>query len=190
MQYRSTAIGGPKKAGRSLPLRAIVRSIDDGTIKATRQLDSVECPILQETPVKVSAIMSSPVVTVHLDDRLSVVQEIFGRTRFHHLIVVEQGKLFGVVSDRDLLKAISPNIGKRAERDVDAATLNKRVHQIMSRKPIFLREDDSVLEAIRLFDEHAVSCLPVVNHDDAPVGILSWRDLIRAMRAISQREKS
>ncbi|HNF09530.1 MAG TPA: CBS domain-containing protein [Pseudomonadales bacterium] len=139
--------------------------------------------------MKVSTIMSSPVVTVHLDDRLSAVREIFSRTRFHHLIVVEHGKLFGVVSDRDLLKAISPNIGKGAERDADTATLNKRVHQIMSRKPIFLQEESSVLDAIRLFDEHAVSCIPIVNPDNTPVGILSWRDIIKAIRAVSQKEK-
>jgi len=134
--------------------------------------------------------MSSPVVTVHLDDKLSVVREIFSRARFHHLIVIEHGKLFGVVSDRDLLKAISPNIGKGAERDADTATLNKRVHQIMSRKPIFLQEESSVLEAIRLFDEHSVSCIPIVNRDNTPVGILSWRDIIKAIRAVSQKEKS
>jgi len=40
--------------------------------------------------------------------------------------VIESGKLIGVVSDRDLLKAISPNIGTMSETYRDEATLNKR----------------------------------------------------------------
>ena len=61
--------------------------------------------------MNVSDIMSKHVVTVEFDDRLSAVKDIFDNAKFHHLLVVEAGVLFGVVSDRDLLKSISPNIG-------------------------------------------------------------------------------
>lgn len=130
----------------------------------------------------VQHIMSRNVVTVGLDDTLALVKEIFDHSKFHHLLAMEHGELLGVVSDRDLFKALSPNIGTSVETYKDTATLNKRVHQIMSRKPKCLREDATVDAAIDLFVEHAISCIPILSADDRLVGILSWRDVLRSLR--------
>jgi acetoin utilization protein AcuB len=126
-------------------------------------------------------LMSSTLVTVELDDSLATVKEIFDSSNFHHLLVVEEGRLFGVVSDRDLLRAISPYVGTMVETPRDLATLNKRVHQVMSRKPLTLRPEDVVSDAIRLFLERGISCLPIVVEDFKPVGIVTWRDVLRAL---------
>ncbi|MCM1128369.1 MAG: CBS domain-containing protein [Oxalobacter formigenes] len=131
--------------------------------------------------MKIRDIMTKSVVTVEMDDKLSLVKEIFDNSKFHHLLVMEEGKLFGVVSDRDLLKAISPNLGTMVITYRDLATLNKRVHQIMTRKPVTLKADDSISDAAALFNTHRISCLPVVDDDFRPVGIVSWRDLIKTM---------
>ena len=129
----------------------------------------------------VQKIMSTRIVTVDLDTKLAVVKEIFDKHKFHHLLVVESGKLFGVISDRDLLKAVSPNLGTMAETDKDAATLNKRVHQIMTRKPITIGPDAAIIDAVNLFISHNISCIPVVDKDFLPVGIVSWRDVLKAL---------
>ncbi|MYM70395.1 CBS domain-containing protein [Pseudoduganella sp. FT55W] len=131
----------------------------------------------------VKDIMSRNVVTVGLDDTLALVKEIFDHSKFHHLLAMEKGELLGVVSDRDLFKALSPNIGTNIETYKDTATLNKRVHQVMSRKPKILREDATVDAAIDLFNEHAISCIPILSADDRLVGILSWRDILRSLRS-------
>src|SRR5580704_19662677 len=105
----------------------------------------------------VRSIMTARVVTVEMDDRLDVVKQIFDTLKFHHLLVVDdRKKLSGVVSDRDLLKALSPYVGSAAETTRDIATLNKRVHQIMSRNLITLHPSDSVPEAIKLFLEQRI----------------------------------
>ena len=131
--------------------------------------------------MKIRDIMTQTVVTVQMDDKLSLVKEIFDNSKFHHLLVLDEGKLFGVVSDRDLLKAISPNLGTMVITYRDLATLNKRVHQIMTRKPITLKADNSISDAAALFNTHRISCLPVVDDEFRPVGIVSWRDLIKTM---------
>ena len=128
-----------------------------------------------------SDIMSRPVVTVEFDDPLREVKEIFDRLRFHHLLVVDNGKLFGVVSDRDLLKALSPFLGTLSETERDAHTLDKRVHQIMSRKPVTLRADDRLAAAMDLFLQKNISCVPIVDEHSRPVGIVSWRDILRVV---------
>jgi acetoin utilization protein AcuB len=131
--------------------------------------------------MKVQDIMSQRVVTVELDDRLHVVKKIFDTTHFHHLLVIDDdGSLYGVVSDRDLLRALSPFIGSTVETARDAATLNKAVHQIMSRKPITLTPEALVADAIQVFMTHPVSCIPIVDGQFRPVGIVSWRDVLRS----------
>jgi acetoin utilization protein AcuB len=131
--------------------------------------------------MRVHDIMSTRIVTVELDDRLEVVKEVFDRLKFHHMLVVEEGKLFGVVSDRDLLRALSPFVGSTVETARDAATLNKRVHQVMTRKPITLRQNAEVIDAVRLFLAHAISCIPIVDDEFRPVGIVSWRDVLKSL---------
>lgn len=132
--------------------------------------------------IGVKNIMSIRVVTVMLDDKLSLVKEIFEHSKFHHLLAIEDGKLFGVISDRDLFKALSPNIGTSTETQKDAATLNKRVHQIMTRKPVTLHDDATIGDAIDLFNMHGVSCIPIINSSGRPVGIVSWRDVLRNLK--------
>ena len=128
-------------------------------------------------------IMTSRVVTVELDDPLETVKKIFDSVKFHHLLVVEAGRLCGVISDRDLLRALSPYIGTRSETARDAATLKKRVHQIMTRKPVTLPPEATVGDAAKVFLEHRVSCIPVVDATFKPIGIVSWRDLLKSWPA-------
>src|ERR1700679_4391873 len=95
------------------------------------------------------SIMTARVVTVEMDDRLEIVKEIFDTMSFHHLLVVDKDKkLSGVVSDRDLLRALSPYVGSAAETARDLATLNKRVHQIMTRHPLTLRPQATLPQAV------------------------------------------
>ena len=129
-------------------------------------------------------IMTTRVVTVEMDDKLEVVKEIFDTMDFHHLLVVdEHKKLSGVVSDRDLFRALSPYVGSATETARDLATLNKRVHQIMTRHPITLHPEAPVAEAVHLLLAHRISCIPIVDDEFKPAGIVSWRDLLKALGA-------
>lgn len=125
--------------------------------------------------------MTKKIVTVELDDTMKTVKGIFDNLKFHHLLVIESGKLIGVVSDRDLLKAISPNIGTMSETFDDEATLNKRVYQVMTRKPITLRPEAPIGDAVNLFNAHRISCIPIVDREFRPVGIITWRDILKAI---------
>jgi len=131
----------------------------------------------------IKSLMTRHPVTVSLDDTLGRVRALFQQHRFHHLLVVENGRLLGVVSDRDLLKALSPNLGSLSENARDLASLNKRVHQIMSRNLRVLRDDARVEDAIELFNRERISCIPIVDQNHTAVGILSWRDVMRALSA-------
>lgn len=135
----------------------------------------------------VGAIMSRRMVTVTMDDTLATIQELFKERRFHHLLVLEDRALAGIISDRDLLRSISPNIGTLSETDRDRATLNKRAHQIMTRNPVAVRATTPLDTAATLMLEKKVSCLPVTSEEGRLEGILSWRDVLKVLVA-SEKE--
>jgi acetoin utilization protein AcuB len=65
------------------------------------------------------------------------------------------------------------------ERPQDAATLKKRVHQMMTRQLLSINSDVSITEAAALMIDQRVSCLPVIDTGHKLVGIITTRDLIR-----------
>jgi acetoin utilization protein AcuB len=131
-------------------------------------------------------IMTKRVVTVGLDDSLRVIKEIFDEGKIHHLLVEEQNQLYGVISELDLWRAISPNLGSSFESVRDTATLNKRAHHIMTRKPITLPRDADIFEAISIFNRHRISCIPIVTSEQHIVGIITWRDIFRLLEVDSE----
>lgn len=135
--------------------------------------------------MNVEQIMTTKIVTVELGDRLSMVKEIFDQSKLHHLLAIEDSKLYGVVSDRDLLKALSPSLGTVSETFKDRAALNKQVHQIMTRKPITLRPDAPLADAADLLITRNISCIPIVDAEMRPLGIVTWRDVLKALASRS-----
>lgn len=130
------------------------------------------------TLLTVRDVMTAGVTTVKLDATVESIQDIFEHSPFHHLLVVDSDHhVAGVISDRDLLRHLSPFIGKMAERPADLACLQRRAHQIMTRHPESVRADSLAADAARIMLEHRFSCMPVVDHERRPVGIVTLRDV-------------
>jgi acetoin utilization protein AcuB len=130
--------------------------------------------------MKISSIMTKEVVTVGMDTTLRTICRIFDEKKFHHLFVVENDELCGVISDRDLFKALSPFLKTAAEQNRDLATLSRHAHQIMSRKPITISKDTSSKDAVRLMMQKNISCLPVMSSDGQIEGVVTKKDLLVA----------
>jgi acetoin utilization protein AcuB len=129
--------------------------------------------------MQLQSFMTTRVVSVAPDDTLNQVKEIFDNTRFHHLLVVENDCLMGVISDRDFLRNISPFVGSLHETTRDICTMKRRAHQIMSHHPITLQPQADLNQAVELFQANSISCIPIVDDANHPVGIISWRDLLK-----------
>lgn len=129
--------------------------------------------------MKIEDIMSADVTCIDLDERLSVVKELFIKHKFHHLMVIDQNnKLVAVISERDYLKATNSNLELPTASDKDLAMLNKRVHQIVAKKLVAIKQFSPFSAAIKIFHDTGVSCLPVINSSNEPVGIITGRDII------------
>ena len=124
-------------------------------------------------------IMTTPVHTVDLDEPILNVKELFDREKFHHVVVLRQNRVFGVVSDRDILKEVSPFVGNRLmERSQDLNTMKKRVHQVMSRDVTTAPPDQTVAEGAATMLDRRVSCLPIVDTEQSLLGIVTMRDFV------------
>ncbi|MBJ7539286.1 CBS domain-containing protein [Marinomonas transparens] len=128
--------------------------------------------------MKAQDIMSRNVICVDMDMRLPEVRELLEKNGFHHLPVTDQGKLAGIISDRDILRIISPFIDSVSEQERDIDTLNRAAHQIMTRQPITVKANTPIAEVVTWMQRVDISCVPVVDDEDNVVGIISWRDLI------------
>lgn len=127
----------------------------------------------------VADIMSKQVHTVTPDTKLTALREIFASVSYHHLLVEENCKLIGVISDRDVLANLSPFIGTMGEQDRDRELLELSVENIMSTKLITIEHHTLIDTASILLLENNISCLPVVDSDLSIEGIVSWKDILQ-----------
>ena len=131
--------------------------------------------------MSIKSLMSTDLVTLDAFDTLKQVKEVFELVTFHHILVVENEKLVGILSDRDYFKSVGPRLGTVIETERDKMPLNKKVHQVMNRRLITVDEKSSILDVVVCFQKHKVSCVPVIDRNGVPIGIISWRDVINAL---------
>lgn len=129
--------------------------------------------------VTVGDLMSRRLVTIDPDAPLSHARDLFERHRFHHILVTEGARLVGIMSDRDLLKGLSPFLQTMAERTIDVDTLRRKVHTVMQRKVITTPPTATLDHASARIVKHGISSLPVVDPQGALLGILTWKDILR-----------
>jgi CBS-domain-containing membrane protein len=126
--------------------------------------------------------MTTDVITLHPNDNLLKVEEIFTNNDFHHIpIVDEKGCVLGIISKNDFHKMqhsftiFETKASKKANYAIFQATL---VGEIMEKKVAQLNPNDSALVAIGIFRENLFHALPIVNESNVLVGILTTYDLL------------
>src|SRR5262245_45090141 len=133
--------------------------------------------------VRVRDIMPDHMVTISESDTLSTVEDIMTLGRVRHMPVVHGGKLVGVVSERDLLRASLSNLS-----GIDAGQRRAFLHgveiaRVMSTPPIVVGPDSTVAEAARVMAERKIGCLPVVERGEL-LGIITETDVLRCFAGL------
>jgi CBS domain-containing membrane protein len=128
--------------------------------------------------LKVNDIMTREVKTLGRNDTLDIARDVMALGRIRHLPVLDDGKVVGVVSQRDLFSAglvAALGYGSRTQ-----TTLLKTVSvkEVMSEPPITVSPEVRVTKAARLMMEKKIGCLPVVE-EETLVGLVTETDLLR-----------
>ena len=131
--------------------------------------------------ISIAQVMTSNPICVHMDTRLDEVRLVLEEHGFHHLPVLDGEALVGIISDRDILRLLSPFLDTAAEMTRDRAILNKAAHQVMTRQPIYVEIHDSLNKAIEWMTRADISCIPVLDKGKLR-GLITWRDLIKLLK--------
>lgn len=144
-----------------------------------RPIPSGECDKISGRGI--TDIMSGRVAVLSFDDTLLTVQGIFASVRFRHLpIVDDSGNIIGIISDRDLLRMVSPFYGTVNEQTRDIEIMNRKVGMVMTRNPTCVDVNVTILDAVRLMNAKNISCLPILEVGTRRLlGIVTWKDVVR-----------
>ncbi len=114
-------------------------------------------------------IMTASVVTLPPDAALAEAWEIVRRRRFRHVpVLTREGRLVGILSDRDLFRA---GEGRPGLRVADA----------MSTRVLTATPDTEIREVARVLVAERIGCLPIVGPAHELVGILTTTDVLRCV---------
>ena len=125
----------------------------------------------------VDGIMSRDVVTVPSDTTLMDIRKCLQEGGFHHILVIEDGELCGVISDRDVLRALSPFLDTYTEGHRDVQPLVLPAQEVMRTEPVTVTPGTDIEKAAHLLLDHDISSLPVVEGNEL-VGIVTTKDLL------------
>ncbi len=127
--------------------------------------------------VLATEIMSQPVQTLRPEVSLRDAWRFFGAHRFRHVpILNDKERLVGVLSDRDILRAVDdlddPNTWPNEERTIA---------DIMSTHIIAAKPDTSIREIAQVLFEERIGSMPVVDDGGQLVGLLTRSDILRTL---------
>ncbi len=130
----------------------------------------------------VSERMSTNLITVSPDVAIFDAKKIMVDENIRHLPVVDgEGKLVGIVTDRDMRDAMPSTLLKKADYDITLGKImNYPVKDIMTAKPKTIYAYFTLQDTLLVMQQKKVGALPVVDEEGFLKGILSTRDLLRA----------
>ncbi|RLC61630.1 MAG: hypothetical protein DRI80_08295 [Chloroflexota bacterium] len=119
--------------------------------------------------LKVGQAMTREVITVSPYSTIAEFMEVLRVNRISGTPVVEEGRMIGIISIEDLIKALA------------AREMNATVGEKMTPNPVTLYADEPLVHAVSKFSELRFGRFPVINRAGELVGIITQGDIARAM---------
>jgi len=120
--------------------------------------------------------MTREIVTLSPDETVGTALALCRERRIRHLPVLSEGRLVGIVSDRDL-RSSTPALGDPARA---AALQEVLVEDVMATEVVSAHPEDPIEQAANTMRELRIGCLPVVEVEEL-VGIVTASDVMDAL---------
>lgn len=123
--------------------------------------------------------MSEHVIT--LDENVSIMKaiQVMKEHKIRRIPVTRDGKLVGIVTDRDIKEATPSKITTFEVHEMYYLLSELKLKDIMTKDPLTVKPDDTVEYAAVLMLENKISGLPVVNDEGQVVGIITQTDIFK-----------
>jgi CBS domain-containing protein len=115
-------------------------------------------------------IMRTDVIDVEPAETLQAAAQAMKEGKISSVLVTEDGYLIGILTERDMVKAVAEGID----------TENVHVRDYMTPTPVAVNPETSVEEGVQIMLEHGFRHLPVVDGERELKGVVSIRDLAKA----------
>lgn len=134
---------------------------------------------LASTPV--SRIMRTEFASLRATDRLDLADQIMKLGRVRHLPVLDpDGRIVGIVSNRDLLEASLTNVLDFEREQRQGFLRSVDVAEVMTRDVETIAPEAPLAAVASRLIGHRIGCLPVVRDDRVMVGLVTETDLLAA----------
>ena len=108
------------------------------------------------------------------------------RNRIRHIPIVRDGALVGIVTDRDLKRALPSVVAGSSPQEYQSFMDTTTLREVMTADPVTCTPESDLLEAVRQFVESKFGAIPVVQ-DGKLAGIITQTDAMRAFLAQLQQ---
>lgn len=122
-------------------------------------------------PLTVDDIMTTPPLVVSPDEGVVEVAKKLLEHEYGSALVTENDKLIGIITEHDLLYALSEGEGG----------IRLKARDVMTEDPITVKTKTDIMEAIRVMKDANVRHLPVVDERGRPVGVVAFRDILESL---------
>lgn len=137
----------------------------------------------------VSERMSHPVITVSPDTPIMEALRLMESEHIRRAPVVKDGKLVGIVAQKDLLNASPSPVTSLSVWEIHDLVSKITVKKVMTPKVITIQEDTPLEEAARQMADHKIGGLPVL-HGDKIIGIITETDIFKTfLELLGARER-
>ncbi|MEW6200746.1 MAG: CBS domain-containing protein [bacterium] len=133
--------------------------------------------------MRVKDYMTNNIVVIERDKPVSEAKRLLDENHFRHLPVVDDGKVVGIVSDRDINRTLAIAESVRTVCGVETDK-DMKIEDIMTGDFLSIGGDESLRNAAKIMAERKIGCLPVVE-DDRLVGIITETDIMRVFAEVA-----
>lgn len=124
--------------------------------------------------------MSKPVISVSPDVPILEALNLMQREHIRRMPVIREGKMVGIVSDKDLLNAAPSDATTLSVWEMNYLVSKIKVGDVMSRQVRTVEEDTPIEEAARIMADNKIGGLPVVRGGKV-VGLITETDLFKIL---------
>jgi len=122
--------------------------------------------------------MSRPIISITKDMPIHDALALFKKERIRRAPVLQDGKLIGIVSDKDLLHATPSQVTSLSVWEMNYMLSKITVKEVMTRKVLTVQADTPIAEAARLMADNKIGGVPVMKADKV-VGMITETDLFK-----------
>ena len=122
--------------------------------------------------------MSSSVTTLEPGSRLLDAALIMRSSGFRHVPVVDNGKLVGIISDRDIKRHSPSMLAKISQEEYNRIFEETTIEKVMTKDPQSVAPESPIKTVVSIMHDQKFGAVPVVDNSGMLVGIVTTTDAL------------